>query len=239
MNFIEFEKEMKKHLEKLNIKLEITQIEAFYNYMNTLLTWNKNINLTAITDEKDIILKHFIDCLTINKYVEDKCTVLDMGTGAGFPGIPLKIVNKKNNFILVDSLNKRVNFLKEIKQQLKLEKLEIIHARAEDLAYNGTYREKADIAVSRAVSNLSTLAEYMLPFVKIGGLCIAMKGSNIVEEVENSKNSLDILGGKIENIDNTLLPDSDIERNIIIIKKVKKTPVNFPRKAGIPAKKPL
>ena len=133
------------------------------------------MNLTAITDEKEIIYKHFIDSISINKYIKEANNVMDIGTGAGFPGIPLKLLNKDINFVLVDSLNKRISFLEEIKKELKLEKIELIHARVEDLAKNEEYREKIDIVVSRAVANLSTLLEYMLPFVKIGGMCICMK----------------------------------------------------------------
>ena len=239
MDFREFEEIMQRYLKEIGTKLDTSEQEAFYNYMNLLLKWNENINLTAITDEKEIILKHFIDSLTINKYMEGKETVMDIGTGAGFPGIPLKIVNKEIKFILVDSLNKRINFLEEVKGQLNLKNMELIHARAEDLAHDEEYREKTDAIVSRAVSNLSTLAEYMLPFVKTGGLCICMKGSNISEEIESSKNALDVLGGKIEKIEKIFLPNSDMERNIIVIKKVNSTPNKYLRKAGIPAKKPL
>lgn len=239
MDFREFEEIMQGYLKEIGTKLDTSEQEKFYNYMNLLLKWNENINLTAITDEKEIILKHFIDSLTINKYMEGKETVMDIGTGAGFPGIPLKIVNKEIKFILVDSLNKRINFLEEVKGQLNLENMELIHARVEDLAHDEEYREKADAIVSRAVSNLSTLAEYMLPFVKTGGLCICMKGSNISEEIESSKNALNVLGGKIEKIEKIILPNSDMERNIIVIKKVNSTPNKYPRKAGIPAKKPL
>ena len=153
MNFREFEEIMQGYLKEIGTKLDTSEQEAFYNYMNLLLKWNENINLTAITDEKEIILKHFIDSLTINKYMEGKETVMDIGTGAGFPGIPLKIVNKEIKFILVDSLNKRINFLEEVKGQLNLENMELIHARVEDLAHAEEYREKADAIVSRAVSH--------------------------------------------------------------------------------------
>ena len=215
------------------------QIEQFDKYMDLLLEWNEKINLTAITEKNQIILKHFIDSLTISKYIENNSKVIDVGTGAGFPGIPLKIYNNTLNITLLDSLNKRINFLNEVINELQLEKIQAIHSRAEDLARNNNYREKFDYAISRAVANLSTLSEYLLPYVKVNGKCICMKGPNINEEVKNSKQALKRLGGEIIDIKNFTLPESDIERNIIIIKKIKNTDKEFPRKAGIPAKNPL
>lgn len=226
-------------LKDISIKLTQNDVELFYKYTDLLIEWNKKINLTAITDMKDIITKHFVDSLTINKYIEENKLVMDIGTGAGFPGIPLKILNKNNHFILVDSLNKRINFLEEVKRQLNLNNLELIHARVEDLAKKIEYREQSDIVVSRAVANLSTLAEYMLPFVKLNGICICMKGPNIEDEINSSKNAISILGGKIEKIYNLSLEQSSIERNIIIIRKIKTTPNKYPRKAGTPAKQPI
>ena len=203
-----------------------------------MLEWNKNVNLTAITEEKEIIYKHFIDSLSVNKYLTNKEKIMDIGTGAGFPGIPLKIFNEDLNFILVDYLNKRINFLEEVKNELNLNKLELVHARAEELAKNKNYRENMDIVVSRAVARLRILAEYMLPFVKKNGICICMKGPNIEEEIEESKKSLEILGGKIDKIEHIILP-GDLERNIILIRKIKETPSRYPRKAGTPVKQPL
>ena len=226
-------------LKDISIKLTQNDVELFYKYTDLLIEWNKKINLTAITDMKDIITKHLVDSLTINKYIEENKLVMDIGTGAGFPGIPLKILNKNNHFILVDSLNKRINFLEEVKRQLNLNNLELIHARVEDLAKKIEYREQSDIVVSRAVANLSTLAEYMLPFVKLNGICICMKGPNIEDEINSSKNAISILGGKIEKIYNLSLEQSSIERNIIIIRKIKTTPNKYPRKAGTPAKQPI
>ena len=234
----EFYEKLKSYGKAINLEISEKESNKLYMYMNLMLEWNKKINLTSITDEEDIIIKHFVDSLSINKYLVKNKNVMDVGTGAGFPGIPLKICNEETEFILVDSLNKRINFLEEVKQKLNINKLELIHSRIEDLAKGIKYREKVDIVVSRAVANLSVLSEYMLPFVKVGGICICMKGPNIDDELENSKNAMKILGGKIEKVENLALPGS-LERNIIIIRKEKETPNAYPRKAGIPSKKPL
>lgn len=213
--------------------------ELFEKYMELLLEWNEKINLTAITERSDIILKHFIDSATILQYIEDNSKIIDIGTGAGFPGVPLKIMNKSLDITLMDSLNKRVNFLNEVIKELNLEEINAIHSRAEELGRNVNYREKFDIAVSRAVANLSTLLEYMMPFVKVGGKCICMKGPKINDELNSAKNAIKQLGGEIENIYNFTLPNSDIERNILIIKKKEKINFKYPRKAGMPGKEPL
>ncbi len=238
MEYKEFEKEILENSKEINVVITEDEIKSLYQYMKLMLEWNKNINLTAITDEKEVILKHFIDSISINKYIKEANKIMDIGTGAGFPGIPLKILNKDIEFILVDSLNKRINFLEEVKKELYLNKLELLHARAEELAKNKKYRENVDIVVSRAVARLRVLAEYMLPFVQENGLCICMKGPNIEEELEESKKALDILGGKIENIEHIILP-GNLERNIVLIRKIKRTPGKYPRKAGIPVKQPL
>lgn len=233
-----FERLLTEYSNKIDIEISKKEIDLLYKYMNLLLDWNNKINLTAITKEEDIILKHFIDSISINEYLKEKNKIMDIGTGAGFPGIPLKIINPNMEFILVDSLNKRINFLEEVAKELCLEKIQLIHSRVEDLAKNMNYREKADVVVSRAVANLRVLVEYMLPFVKKEGICICMKGPNIEEEIEEGKKAIEILGGKIEKIENLLLP-GNLERNLIIIKKIKNTPEKYPRKAGIPAKQPL
>ena len=238
MEYKEFEKEILENSKEINVIITEDEIKSLYQYMKLMLEWNKIINLTAITDEKEVILKHFIDSISINKYIKEANKIMDIGTGAGFPGIPLKILNKDIEFILVDSLNKRINFLEEVKKELYLNKLELLHARAEELAKNKKYRENVDIVVSRAVARLRVLAEYMLPFVQENGLCICMKGPNIEEELEESKKALDILGGKIENIEHIILP-GNLERNIVLIRKIKRTPGKYPRKAGIPVKQPL
>lgn len=239
MELEEFSNNINKKMNLINITVNENEINNFYNYMRMLLDWNEKINLTAITDEKEIILKHFIDSVTINKYIKKNCKLIDIGTGAGFPGVPLKILNDDLSVVLLDSLNKRINFLKEVIAFLKLEKITPIHDRAEELGSKKEYREQFDIATSRAVAPLNYLLEYMLPFVKVGGYCICMKGGNIETEINESKEALRKLGGKIEKIDYINLPESEIERNIIIIKKIKNTPEKYPRKAGIPKKSPL
>lgn len=211
----------------------------FEKYKDLLLEWNEKINLTAITEEDEIILKHFIDSCSILKYIENNQKIIDIGTGAGFPGIPLKIMNESLNITLVDSLNKRVNFLNEVIKELELKNIEAIHSRAEDIGKDDKYREKYDIATSRAVANLSTLLEYLMPFVKVNGMCICMKGPNIEEELNEAKKAIKEFGGKLEEVYNFKLPNSDIERNIIIVRKIEKIKLKYPRKAGIPAKEPI
>lgn len=238
MEFEIFSKELESKAKQIEIELTKEQTEKYYNYMNLLLEWNEKINLTAIIDLKEIILKHFVDSLTIAKYIKDDEKLIDVGTGAGFPGIPLSIVKENTDIVLLDSLNKRINFLEEVKENLKLENITTIHGRAEEFGKNKKERETYDIATSRAVAPLNILLEYLLPLVKVGGKAICMKGSNI-EEIENAKNALEILGGKIEKIEEITLPNSDIKRNIIIVKKVKNTPSKYPRKPGTPSKEPI
>lgn len=214
-------------------------LQQFEDYMKLLLEWNEKINLTAITNEDDIILKHFVDSLTILRYIEKDKSIVDIGTGAGFPGVPVKIAREDINVTLVDSLNKRILFLKDIIEKLNLKKIETLHYRAEEFGQNKKYREGFDIATSRAVANLSILAEYLLPLVKVGGICICMKGSEIKQELENSRRAIQILGGKIDKVEEFVLPESDIKRNLVFIKKIKETPNKYPRKPGMPAKEPL
>ena len=211
----------------------------FEKYKDLLLEWNEKINLTAITEEDEIILKHFIDSCSILKYIENNQKIIDVGTGAGFPGIPLKIMNESLNITLVDSLNKRVNFLNEVIKQLELKNIEAIHSRAEDIGKDDKYREKYDIATSRAVANLSTLLEYLMPFAKVNGMCICMKGPSIENELNEAKKAIKEFGGKLEEVYNFKLPNSDIERNIIIVRKIEKIKLKYPRKAGIPTKEPI
>lgn len=227
-------------LAKVNqIMLNEKQSKLFYEYMKELLVWNEKMNLTAITEPKEIILKHFIDCITVVPYLTKAKSIIDVGTGAGFPGIPIKIVKEDMEVLLLDSLNKRIQFLKEVIHTLKLKKIEGIHGRAEDIAREKDKREGYDIAISRAVARLNVLVEYLLPFVKVGGTCICMKATNIEKEIEEAKRAINLLGGEIDKIEEVRLADTEIIRNIVIIKKVKPTPKQYPRKAGMPVKKPI
>lgn len=237
MEFELFSKELKEKASQIDIILEEKQIENFYKYMNLLIEWNEKMNLTAITEPSEVILKHFVDSLTISNLIKKGDKVIDVGTGAGFPGIPLSIVNNEN-ITLLDSLNKRIIFLEEVINKLQLTNIKAIHSRVEEFAKNKKEREMYDIATSRAVAPLNVLLEYLLPLVKVGGKCICMKGSN-TEEIEEAKNALKVLGGEIEKIEKITLPNSDIIRNIIIVKKVKETPLKYPRKPGTPSKEPI
>lgn len=238
MSIEEFKEIFIKEAEKINVKINEDMLNKFYNYMNGIIEWNDKVNVTAITDEKMFIVKHFIDSLTVNSIVENKNSMIDIGTGAGFPGIPLKILNPNLKVTLIDSVNKKLNVIKDLSEKIKLENIEIIHTRAEDLANNLQYREKYDIATTRAVSNFSTIVEYMLPFVKIGGYAVCMKGPNYKDELEEAKNAIKILGGEVFEI-KELKVSEELERNIIIIKKIKETPKKYPRGQGKPLKEPI
>ena len=239
MELKEFSNKIKQLSSQINIELTNNQAEKFYHYMNTLLEWNEKINLTAITEPNDIIIKHFVDSLTISKYIEVNKSLIDIGTGAGFPGIPLGLIRVDSNILLVDSLNKRINFLESVCDTLKLNNIKAKHARVEELAHNNVYREKFDYATSRAVAPLNVLMEYMLPFIVKGGKCICMKGSNAANEIEESKKAVEMLGGTIEKIEEFTLPNTDINRTIIIVKKINETPKKYPRKPGTPSKEPI
>ena len=235
----DFEKEIMGYVEELGIKLSKEQAEMFFNYMNLLLEWNEKINLTAITEEKEVIVKHFVDSLTIAKYIPEGASLVDVGTGAGFPGIPLKIIRDDLKITLLDSLQKRINFLDVVIKELNLENIDTIHARVEEFGKNSKYRESFEVATSRAVANLSTLTEYLLPLVKVGGIAVCMKGSSIEEELETSKKAINVLGGKVSNVFEFDLPKTDIKRNIVIVDKINKTPSKYPRKPGMPSKEPI
>ena len=230
---------IEEYAKQINIQLEKQQIEQFNTYMKLLLQWNEKINLTAITKPEEIILKHFIDSLTICPYIVPNKTVIDVGTGAGFPGIPCKIARKDMNIVLLDSLNKRTIFLKDVVDKLGLEDVEIIHGRAEDFAHNNVYRGTFDYAVSRAVAPLNVLLEYLVPYTKIGGCVIAMKGSNACEEIVEAQNAISKLRTHIEKNEKVYLPDDCGERCIVILKKDGETNNMYPRKAGTPKKNPL
>ena len=238
MDFEKFKISFVEECKKININVDEEEISQFYKYMIGILDWNNKINVTSITDENMFIVKHFIDSLTVSKYLVDGTKIIDIGTGAGFPGIPLKIINKDKEFTLVDSINKKLNVIRTINEELKLPKLEIIHSRAEDLANKLEYREKYDIATTRAVSNLATILEYMLPFVKIGGLAICMKGPGYKEELTESKKAIEVLGGELIKIE-TIKLDKEMERNLLIIKKKKQTPNKYPRGQGKPLREPI
>lgn len=233
-----FEKFMDE-LNKISITLSEKQLEQFQIYYEMLIEKNKVMNLTAITQWDEVLEKHFMDSVSLIRATDltQQLSVMDMGTGAGFPGIPLKIAFPNLKVTLADSLNKRVLFLQEVINKLKLEDIEAIHGRAEDLARDKTHREQYDLSVSRAVANLSTLSEYCLPFVKVGGKFISYKSGECEKEVAASKSAVFLLGGKIQNIVKFELGESG--RSFIVIEKVKGTSKEYPRKAGIPSKKPL
>lgn len=234
------------------IDLSKEQIEKFMTYYELLIEWNSFMNLTAITDFDEVILKHFVDSLAIyqaeafqkkikESYAEvlEEVSLIDVGTGAGFPGIPLKIVFPKMHITLLDSLQKRIKFLNAAIEKLNFKNIKAIHGRAEDFARQALYREKYDFCVSRAVANVSTLAELCIPFVKKGGYFISYKSEKGKEELSAGEKAIETLGGKSETYLEYRLPDSDIGRSLLLIRKEKNTPKNYPRKAGTPAKEPL
>ena len=237
MNKADFSQKIQQKAEMLSIQLNERQIDQFYLMMNLLVSWNEKINLTAITEPEEIIVKHFMDSLTICPYLKQGAKLIDVGTGAGFPGIPLKIVRPDLNITLLDSLGKRVKFLDEVIQQLALTQIVAVHARAEEYAQKN--RESYDIATSRAVAKLSVLSEYLLPFVGVGGLALGMKGAEIEEELDEAKQAIAVLGGKVEKVESFSLLDTEMKRSIVILKKVGHTPSKYPRKAGTPAKEPI
>lgn len=232
---------LKSGLNKLNIELSEHQIQQFLTYYEMLIEKNKVMNLTAITEFEDVVEKHFLDSLSLTQQLDlnQNLKVLDLGTGAGFPGIPLKIAFPELEITLMDSLNKRINFLGEVITALKLEKITAVHGRAEEMARKPEYREQFDLCVSRAVANLASLSEYCLPFVALQGKFISYKSGEIEEELEQSKKAVYLLGGKILNVEKFRLVETDAERSFVSIEKVKKTPKTYPRKAGTPSKSPI
>lgn len=236
---------LKREVEKIDIQLDNKQLEQFLIYYELLVEWNRVMNLTAITEYKEVVQKHFVDSLSIIKAVDierlqsESKSVIDIGTGAGFPGIPIKIAFPKLEITLLDSLNKRIRFLNTVIEKLELENIETIHGRAEDYAKQDKYREQYDVCVSRAVANLSTLSEYSLPFVKTRGYFISYKAENVEEEIKKSEKAITLLGGKVDEVIKFNLPDTDIKRAIIKIRKENLTSKKYPRKSGIPSKEPL
>lgn len=222
-------------------KLSKEQESKFSSYYRLISEWNERTDITNIVEEKDVYIKHFLDSLLLHKssLIKNESKLIDIGTGGGFPGIPLKLLDESLEVTLLDSLNKRIKFLNCVVEDLNLNKVYPIHARAEEYARDKDYREQYDIATSRAVADMRTLVEYCLAYVKLGGYFIAMKGPNFKEEVESAKNAIDIMGGRLENIITYSLPEAYGDRSLIIIKKIKRTPGKYPRGQGKPRNNPL
>lgn len=227
----------------LDVEMEFTeaQYEQFIKYMRLLQEWNEKINLTAITEDEEVVKKHFIDCIKAFKSdtIKNANTVIDVGTGAGFPGLPIAIMNPEVKVTLLDSLNKRINFLNLVVRELGLKNVTTIHSRAEDGARRPELREKFDVATSRAVANMAVLSEFCMPYVKKEGYFVALKGPSIDEELENGRNAIKILGGELKGIIEISIEETDLKHNIVEVKKVKNCPKTYPRKAGTVNKKPL
>ncbi|MCC0637693.1 MULTISPECIES: 16S rRNA (guanine(527)-N(7))-methyltransferase RsmG [unclassified Clostridioides] len=238
MNNIEL---LENGIKNFNIDTNDDMLQKFKTYRDILVDWNQKMNLTGIEDEKEVYIKHFLDSISAvkNGYIKNGMSIIDVGTGAGFPGIPLKICLEELELTLLDSLNKRISFLEEVARALELEGIKFIHGRAEDFGKDEKYREKYDIATARAVAGLPILMEFCVPFVKVGGYFICLKGPNANLELEESKKAIDILGLEfVEKID-VELPEIDLNHNILVFKKIHETPVKYPRKAGKPAKNPI
>lgn len=233
--------EIKEVFDKMHIELPDGALELLNRYYEMLIDTNKVMNLTAITEYSEVVIKHFADSAAIGCITDmnGNIDVIDVGTGAGFPGIVLKIVYPQLSVVLLDSLNKRVNFLKNVITELGLTDISAIHGRAEDIARNKDYREKFDLCVSRAVANMSSLSEYCLPFVKVGGRFIPYKADGCDEEVKTASKAVNILGGKTRKIESYVIPDTDICRKFVVIDKLRNTSAKYPRKAGLPTKEPL
>lgn len=232
---------LKKGLEDLGIIASNKVLNNFNIYREILVDWNQKMNLTGIEDEKEVYIKHFLDSVSSVKdnYIKDGVSIIDVGTGAGFPGLPLRICLENIKLTLLDSLNKRINFLQEVSNSLELDNIEFIHGRAEDFGKLEEYREQYDIATARAVAGLPILMEFCVPFIKVGGHFVCLKGPNANLELEESKAAMEALG--IEFIDkiDVELPETDLNHNILVFKKVKSTPDKYPRKAGKPSKTPI
>lgn len=226
---------------QLNIEISQNQEQQLQQYMDGILQWNEKVNLTAIKDRDEFIVKHYVDsivCLPLVEYKEAK-SIIDVGTGAGFPGVPLAIMSPQKEFLLLDSLNKRLKIVDELCSETGICNAKTIHSRAEDLAAKKDYRENFDLCVSRAVANLAVLAEYCLPFIKVGGYLLAYKGADAEAEISSAKKAISVLGGEITRMEKIDRSPSFDEHRIIVIRKKKNTPAKFPRKAGIPTKEPI
>ena len=232
---------LKKTLEAMNIENSQELIEKFRIYMEGVLEWNEKVNLTTITDPDEFVIKHFVDSIICANYPEyiNAAKIIDVGTGAGFPGIPLSIISPEKEFILMDSLNKRLKIIDELCQRADIKNVVTLHARAEELAKNKAHRERYDLCVSRAVANMAVLAEYCLPFIKVGGFLMAYKGPEAENEVREAEHALSLLGGRAEEIRNGNLKEFGIDHKVVVIKKVSNTPSKYPRKPGTPTKEPL
>ena len=232
---------LKKTLEAMNIENSQELIEKFRIYMEGVLEWNEKVNLTTITDPDEFAIKHFVDSIICANYPEyiNAAKIIDVGTGAGFPGIPLSIISPEKEFILMDSLNKRLKIIDELCQRADIKNVVTLHARAEELAKNKAHRERYDLCVSRAVANMAVLAEYCLPFIKVGGFLMAYKGPEAENEVKEAEHALSLLGGRAEEIRNGNLKEFGIDHKVVVIKKVSNTPSKYPRKPGTPTKEPL
>lgn len=224
--------------DKLGIELTATQLDQFCAYGDLLLEWNKRMNLTRITDEREVLVKHFLDSMAFNPYLQGN-KVVDIGTGAGFPGLPLKILNPEREFVLVDSLSKRLDFLNHVIAVLGLRGIKTVHARAEDFGRDPHYRQQFDTAVARALARLPVLLEYVIPALKVGGLFVAAKGPQVEEEIEEAKYALQVLGSRLLTVETVNLGEGAENHALLLIQKLKDTPKAYPRKAGVPQKKPL
>lgn len=227
--------------QSMGLSFDEEKYNKFIKYKDLIKEWNQKINLTAITDDEEIIKKHFIDSIKVFNcdYVKNAKSIIDIGTGGGFPGVPMRIVKEDSKMVLLDSLNKRINFLNEVINDLNLSNIKTIHGRAEDFAQTAEYRQRFDLAVSRAVANLTVLLEFCLPYVKIGGYFVALKGPAIEEEIKAAEGALKALGGKIEKIIEVDIEGSDLKHNLLVVKKIKDTPKKYPRKAGMVTKNPI
>lgn len=225
--------------DKLNIPGDDHMLTKMISYMDGVLSWNEKVNLTAITDREEFVAKHLIDSVLCYNFPEyrNAASIIDVGTGAGFPGIPLAILNPDKEFLLADSLNKKIKIIDELAKELSISNVNPVHGRAEEMARNKVYRQQFDLSVSRAVANMSALCEYCLPFIRIGGYFLAYKGPDAEKEVESAKTAISLLGGRLDRIEPVALDGFD--HHIVVIQKIKETPANFPRKAGTPTKEPI